>query len=120
MSANKNLALVACAAFLTLIIAGVTGCGSPTTPPPTTSKTFTSTSVNAHSHTVTIAKADVETPPAAGIALTTSSSVGHTHSFNMTQAQLMTVNGGTAVTQTTGPADIGGVHSHDFTISRWF
>ncbi len=120
MSTRRILAVISGAAFLALLMAGVTGCGSSTTPPPGTSHTFTSATVNSHMHTVVIDKADVQTPPAAGLTETTSSSSGHTHTFDMTQAQLMTVNGGTAVTITTGTATVGGVHAHDFIITKWF
>lgn len=120
MSTQRTLAASAGAALLTLIMAGITGCGSSTTPPLTISKTFVSTFVNSHTHTVTINKADIVTPPAAGISEATSSNVGHTHSFAMTQAQLVTVSGGAPVAVTTGVSDSGGPHTHDFTISKWF
>jgi hypothetical protein len=38
----------------------------------------------------------------------------------MTQAQLTTVNGGGSVTVTTGSSDVGGAHTHTFTITKWF
>ncbi len=38
----------------------------------------------------------------------------------MTQAQLTTVMGGTAVTITSGSSATGGVHTHDFTVTKWF
>ncbi len=120
MSTQRTLAAIAGAAFLTVLMAGVTGCGSPTSPPPSVSRTFNSTDVNAHNHSVTIDTADVKIPPAAGISETTSSNVGHTHSFAMSQAQLTAVAAGTAVTITTGVSDFGGSHTHDFTISKWF
>ena len=95
--------------------------GYTTTPPnPDTSRTFASTSVNSHTHSVTIEKADVQTPPAAGISKTTTSNSAHTHSFTLTQAQLATINGGGSVTVTSGSSDVGGAHTHDFTISKWF
>jgi hypothetical protein len=114
------LAIIAGAGFLALLMVGVTGCSSSTTPPSDTSKMFTSTVSNAHTHTVTIEKTSVQTPPAGGISETTSSTSGHTHSFDLTQAQLTTINGGTPVTQTSGSSAVGGVHTHDFTISKWF
>ena len=120
MTIRRIMAVISGAALLALLMFGVTGCGSSSTTPPTTNHTFTSTSVNAHTHTVTLEKASVQTPPVAGISETTSSSSGHTHSFALTQAQLTTVMGGTAVTQATGTSDVGGLHSHDFTISKWF
>jgi hypothetical protein len=65
-------------------------------------------------------KADVETPPAGGITETTSNNSAHTHSFAMTQAELTTVNGGGSVTVTSGSSDVGGAHTHTFTITKWF
>ncbi len=38
----------------------------------------------------------------------------------MTQAQLTTVMGGTGVTVTSGNSDVGGAHTHNFTITKWF
>jgi len=69
---------------------------------------------------VTLQRSEVETPPAAGIAKTTTSNSAHTHSFDMTQAELTTVNGGGSVTVTSGNSDIGGAHTHSFTITKWF
>jgi len=104
-----------------LASAGLMKCGSsPTSPTPTTSKTFTSTSVNSHSHTFTIQNADVQSPLAAGISGDTSSSSGHTHTFAMTQAQLQSVMGGGSVVITSGISNVGGNHTHDFTIIKWF
>ncbi len=122
MSKRRVLAVLSGAAFLTLLMLGVTGCGSSTTPPPGggTSRSFVSTSSNAHSHSVVIQRAEVETPPAAGIMKTTSSTSAHTHSFAMTEAELTTVNDGTAVVVTSGSSPTGGDHTHNFTISKWF
>ena len=105
-----------------LVAAGLMKCGgsSPTSPTPTTSKIFTSTNVNGHSHTFTIQNADVQSPPAAGISGDTSSSGGHTHTFAMTQAQLQSVMGGGSVVVTSGSSAVGGNHTHDFTIAKWF
>jgi len=92
-------------------------CSSSTTPPPpTTSKTFNSTSVNAHTHSITIEKAEVQTPGAGGISRQTSST-GHTHTFAMTQGELQSVNGGGSVVVTVAVADL---HQHTFTINKWF
>ena len=101
---------------------GLMKCGSsPAGPtPPTTSKTFTSTSANSHSHSFTIQNADVQSPPAAGISGDTSSSSSHTHTFAMTQAQLQSVMGGGSVVITSGISDVGGNHTHDFAIIKWF
>ena len=119
MNWKKAVAATAGAAFLALMVFGVTGCSDSTTPPGT-SQTFTSTTSNAHSHTVVIQRTEVETPPVAGISKTTSSVSAHTHTFDMTEAQLTTVMGGTGVTVTSGNSDIGGAHTHSFTITKWF
>jgi len=119
MKSRSLFGMIAGAVFLAFVMAGATGCDSSTTPSGD-SHVFTSTSVNAHSHSVTIDKADVQTPPMAGISESTSSSAGHTHSFAMTEAQLTTVNGGGSVTITTGSSDTGGAHTHDITITKWF
>jgi len=120
MNWKRAFAAAAGAAFLALLVFGVTGCSDSTTPPGGTSQTFTSTTSNAHSHTVVIQRAEVETPPVAGISKTTSSVSAHTHTFDMTEAQLTTVMGGTGVTVATGNSDTGGAHTHDFTITKWF
>ncbi|HMA19042.1 MAG TPA: hypothetical protein VKS03_11435, partial [Thermoanaerobaculia bacterium] len=70
----------------------------------------------------TLTPTEVTSPPAGGISMTTSLAgapyiADHTHSFAMTQAQLTTVNGGGAVTITTG---VTLSHTHDFTITKWF
>ena len=113
-----------------LASAALMKCGSsPNGPTSTASQTFASTSANNHSHTLTIQKADVESPPAAGISGVTSSasassgysSAPHTHTFAVTQAQLQSVMGGGSVVITSGiTADATGNHSHDFTIIKWF
>ena len=91
---------------------------SPTTPTnPGTSKDFTSTTDQSHSHTVTVQRSEIDSPPAAGLTRTASSSGGHTHTFIMTQTQLLSVQGGTSVIVTTS-TDSG--HSHDFTIGKWY
>ena len=121
MSAKKIFMIVAGAGFLALLMFAGAGCGSSTTPGPgDNTRMFTSTTANAHTHTVVIAKADIQTPPSAGISETTSANVGHSHTFGLTEAQLVTINGGTAVTQATGTSDVGGTHFHEFTISKWF
>jgi hypothetical protein len=56
----------------------------------------------------------------AGMSETTSSSSAHTHSFAMTRDQLMTCNGGGSVMAMTGSSDVGGMHTHNFTITKWF
>lgn len=109
------------AALIVLFGAFLTGCSNSTTPPPSgDSHTFNSTSVNSHTHSVTLDKADVQSPPMAGITETTSSNSAHTHSIAMSQAELNTVNGGGTVTVTTGNSDVTGAHTHQFTITKWF
>jgi len=122
MSMKRILAVLSGAALLALLVFGVTGCGSSTTPPNGggTSRSFTSTSTNAHTHGVTILRTEVESPPGTGITKTTTSNSAHTHSFAMTQAELQTVNGGTGVTVTSGSSPTGGDHTHNFTITKWF
>ena len=120
MAQNKTTVAVACGAFLALLAFGLTGCSDSTTPNPGTTRTFTSSVANSHTHTVTIERSDVQNPPMAGITETTSSNSSHTHSFAMTQAQLMTCNGGGMVMVMTGSSDVGGAHTHNFSITKWF
>ena len=112
---------VAFVAVLALLAIGLTGCSDSTTPPISgTTKTFTSSVANSHTHTITIERSDIQTPPMAGITETTSSNSTHTHSFAMTHDQLMTCNGGSMVMVMTGNSDMGGAHTHEFSITKWF
>ena len=121
MTQNKTVTAAACAAFLAVLVVGMSGCGGTTSPtPPGITKTFTSTEANGHIHTVAIEKSDVQNMPMAGITVMTSSNSGHNHSFEMTQAQLMTCNGGGMVMVMTGNSDVGGAHTHSFSITKWF
>jgi hypothetical protein len=121
MMPKRIPALIAGFAFLVLLAVGLPSCSSTTSPSNApTNKTFTSSVDNSHSHTVTIENAEVQSPLPAGISKTTSSVSGHTHSLTITQAQLTTVNGGGSVTITTGSSDVGGTHTHTFTITKWF
>ncbi len=73
----------------------------------------TSTVTNNHTHTLCVPTSDLTNPPAAGVVYTTSVSLMHSHTVNLTQAQLKSIESGTAVTVTTSsPA------AHDFTISK--
>jgi hypothetical protein len=93
-------------------------CGGATEPEdPNAQRTFTSTSDDGHTHTITIQRSEVQNPPASGITRQTSTSTAHTHQFSMTQAELMTVNGGGSVNVTTSVTN---VHDHSFTITKWF
>jgi hypothetical protein len=102
-----------------LAVLAMASCDNGVTNPgdPNAQRTFTSTSDNGHAHTITIQRAEVQNPPAAGITRQTSSNTGHTHQFSMTQAELMTVNGGGNVVVVTSVVDL---HSHTFTITKWF
>lgn len=73
----------------------------------------TSTVTNNHTHTLCVPTTDLTKPPAAGVVYTTSVSEDHSHTVSLTQAQLQSIEGGTAVTVTTSsPAP------HNFTISK--
>lgn len=118
---QRRLTAVACGAILALLVIGLTGCSDSTTLPISgTTKTFTSSVANSHTHTVTIERSDVQNPPMTGMMGTTSSNSGHTHSFAMTHDQLMTCNGGGMVMVMTGNSDVGGAHTHEFSITKWF
>ncbi len=91
--------------------------GSPSGPSDSTSRTFTSSSDTGHTHSVTMARSEIDSPPAGGISRQTTSNSGHTHTFTLTQAQLTTVQGGGTVSTTTS-SDTG--HSHTFSINKWY
>lgn len=68
---------------------------------------------NNHTHTLCVPTSDLTNPPTAGVVYTTSVSLMHSHTVNLTQAQLKSIESGTAVTVTTSsPA------AHNFTISK--
>jgi hypothetical protein len=118
---KKTCMVAACGTFLALLAIGLTGCGGSTSPTtPGTTKTFTSTVANGHTHTVTVEKSDVQSPPMAGITEMTSTNSGHSHSFAMTHDQLMTCNSGSMVMVMTGSSDVGGAHTHNFSVMKWF
>lgn len=101
-----------------LLVLGGSACKSSTTPStPGTSKTFTSTDVQYHTHTVTIQRSEIDTPPSGGISRQTSTASSHSHTFTMSQDQLMSVQGGSSVQIET---DVVSGHSHTFTISKWY
>ena len=121
MVEKKTLKRVLGLGFSILGMLLLTGCASsdPSTPP--NSQAFNSTAELGHSHSIVINKADIETPPAAGIARATSSTSNHSHSFAMSAGQLQAVAGGSAVTVVTGSADGGaGAHTHSYSIAKWF
>ena len=117
---RKDFLKTAFGGFLgALVYLGLTDCKSPFEPeiPDTNQKSFTSSSSSGHTHTVTITRAQVENPPAAGITLTTSSSGGHTHTFSMSQKQLQNVNN--SQTETITDSTVSN-HTHQYQISKWF
>lgn len=108
--------VLACVALLAWY--GCSSSSSPSAPStPSTSHRFTSSVAAGHTHTVTIAKAEVETPPVSGISEETSISSGHSHTFTMTEAQLLSVKGGGTEVITTSVVS---GHSHTFTITKWY
>lgn len=73
----------------------------------------TSTVTDNHTHTLCVPTTDLTSPPAAGKTYTTSVTLMHSHTVTLTQAQLQSIEGGTAVTvMTSGPA------AHNFTITK--
>ncbi len=73
----------------------------------------TSTVAGNHTHTLCVPTTDLTAPPAAGVTYTTSFDDGHDHTVVLTQAQLQSIEGGTAVTVTTS-APV----PHNFTIQK--
>ena len=72
MILKKTLTAIVGLMFLVLCAVGFSSCSGSTSPDNTsTSKTFTSSSVNSHTHTITLDKADVQSPPAAGMSIIT-------------------------------------------------
>jgi hypothetical protein len=87
---------------------------------------FTSTITLNHTHQVIILRSDILAPGATGMTTKTSYPSGgyssvHTHTFAMTQAQLMEVADHKILTIETGSFNAGdGPHTHWFTIDRWW
>ncbi|HEX7503254.1 MAG TPA: hypothetical protein VF451_07510 [Acidobacteriota bacterium] len=105
------------AALGILFLASCSGSGSAVNPPPTLD--FNSSIVLGHFHTITINKSDIDNPPAAGLALTTSVTSAHSHRFTMTPDELLSVAAGSAVTVITDFGNGGdGVHTHSFSIMK--
>lgn len=73
----------------------------------------TSTVVEGHAHTLCVRAADLATPPAAGLQLTTGTTAGHAHAVTLTAAQLGAIASGQSVTVTTGVTNS---HAHGFTL----
>ena len=80
-------------------------------------KSFISTSTQGHAHDVKIWRKEIETPYDSGVSRATSLVNAHVHTFSMTQAQCLTVNGG-ATLDIESSVDSG--HSHTFSIKKWF
>lgn len=73
----------------------------------------TSTVTNNHTHTLCVPTSDLTNPPSAGVTYNTSTDANHSHTVQLSQAQLQSINGGGSVTVTTSaPA------AHNFTIVK--
>jgi hypothetical protein len=72
-----------------------------------------STVTNNHEHSLCVLTTDLMNPPAAGVTYTTSLTDGHTHTVNLTQAQLQSIESGGSVTVTTSSP-----YPHNFTIQK--
>ncbi|MGO9000215.1 MAG: hypothetical protein ACLQVI_43355 [Polyangiaceae bacterium] len=72
-----------------------------------------STVTNNHDHSLCVLTTDLTDPAAAGVTYTTSFNDGHAHTVSLTQAQLQSIEAGTAVTVTTSSP-----YAHNFTISK--
>ncbi len=120
MYGKRALGVIAGLAVLALITFGIGGCKNSTSPIQATSKVFPSTTVNSHDHTITMLVDDVTNRPINGFSTTTSVVMEHSHSFALTQGQLVSVDNGASITATTGPSDVTGTHTHDFTIVKWY
>ncbi len=68
-----------------------------------------------HTHSVEILFADITSPPSGGITYTSSSTLNHTHTINLSMQQLTGINSGSTVTVTSS-AD--GSHSHNWVITK--
>jgi hypothetical protein len=121
MCARRNTTALCGSALLALFLSGMTCCSSAGTGPSSlTARIFSTTTVNGHFHMVTIDQKDVQAPPQLGLSDTTTLSRDHAHSLAISELELATVNEGTPVTLTTGTSDVGGAHTHEVTIRKWF
>src|SRR5512138_99186 len=121
MPARRSAAPAFRAVLLAFLLAWGTGCSSNTTGPSLrTMRIFSTTVVNDHFHMVTIEQTDVQDPPSLGLSQSTTSNRDHSHSLALSELHLSTVNEGTPVTLTTGISEVGGAHTHDVTIRKWF
>src|SRR5262249_44220803 len=73
---------------------------SPDAAPACTGVDTTSTVSAAHTHTVCVLTSDLTAPPAAGVTYHTSVDGNHDHTVTLSQAQLQSIEAGTAVTVT--------------------
>jgi hypothetical protein len=73
----------------------------------------TSTVTNNHTHALCVPTTDLTAPPSEGVIYTTSFDAGHDHTVTLTQAQLQSIEAGTAVTVTTSSP-----YPHNFTIAK--
>jgi hypothetical protein len=76
---------------------------------------YTSTQVQNHTHTFGLEIADIDAPPANGVAGETSTEQGHSHTVSVTMAMLAQVAAGQSVTIATGSAE---AHMHGFTLVK--
>lgn len=82
----------------------------------------TSTLDEMHTHDICVQTSDLTNPPAAGVTYTSTNVGSHTHTLTLTQAQLTSIQSGTAVgpvtsSATSDPVD-GVLHTHDWTIMK--
>jgi hypothetical protein len=129
MKRSDFLKLMGGGALGALAVDALTACKKTTTldiEPPGENAEFTSTMTLSHTHTIVILKSDVSAPKAEGMTAKTSYPIGgysgiHTHTFEMSQAQLQAVDNASSVTIETGSANAGdGPHTHWFTIQKWW
>ena len=123
MKRKDFLKIAAAGAAVGLGQLALSACKSTSTPTtPSTSKTFTSSITSSHTHTVSIARTEIDTPPAGGFSRDTSIYSGHSHTFTIAQADLATVAGGGTVNVDTSTVTTtyDGPHFHTFTISKWY
>jgi invasion protein IalB len=82
-----------------------------------TTLTFTSSAVSdgyvSHNHEVNTVKIDIDTPPASGKTINTSTYVDHYHTITLSQQDYQSLKSGNTVTVTTSTIN---AHTHTFTL----
>lgn len=108
--------------IVTLLAIPLVGCGSDDQPAGTGGSTNNSCqgtsatgSFVGHTHTVCVLSTDLTNPPSGGGTYNTTSNSGHLHSVVLTQANLVTINGGASVTVDSSSSS---GHTHSFTIQK--